>query len=102
MDISAKADYNKVAFVRSVQIRSGVMTSLVLEQSTIDKLKTVEDRIEVRDHQGKLIGFFHPAITQADVEQYECPISEEELLRRSRDCGGRPLPGILDDLRKPS
>ena len=41
------------------------MTSLVLEQSTIDKLKTVEVGVEVRDRQGKLIGFFHPAITPA-------------------------------------
>ena len=78
------------------------MTSVVLEQSTIDKLKTVEVGIEVRDRQGKLIGFFHPAITPADIEQYECPVSEEELLRRSRDHGGRPLSCILDDLRKPS
>ncbi len=78
------------------------MPSLILEQSTIDKLKTVEVGIEVRDRQGKLIGFFHPAITPADVDQYECPVSEEELLQRARDRGGRPLACILDDLRKPS
>ena len=63
---------------------------------------SVEVGIEVRDHQGKVIGFFHPAITPADVEQYECPASEEELLRRSRDLVGRPLSGILDDLRTSS
>ena len=78
------------------------MISLILEQSAIDKLKTVEVGIEVLDQQGKVIGFFHPAITPADVEQYECPASEEELLRRSRDRSGRPLSCILDDLRKPS
>ena len=78
------------------------MPSLILDQSTIDKLKTVEVGIEVRDRQGTLIGFFHPAITPADVDQYECPLSEEELLQRARDRGGRPLDCILDDLRKPS
>ena len=78
------------------------MPSIILEQSTVDKLRTVEVGVEVRDRQGKLIGFFHPAITPADVEQYECPVSEEELLRRSRDLGGRPLSCILDDLRKSS
>ena len=41
------------------------MHSLVLEQAAIDKLKAVESGIEVRDHQGQLIGFFHPAITPA-------------------------------------
>ena len=76
------------------------MHSLVLEQAAIDKLKAVESGIEVRDHQGQLIGFFHPAITPADVDQYECPVSEEELLRRSRDRDGRPLSSVLDDLRK--
>jgi hypothetical protein len=39
------------------------MPSLVLEQSAIDKLKTVEVGVDVRDRQGKLIGFFHPAIS---------------------------------------
>ncbi len=78
------------------------MPSLILEQSIIDKLRTVEVGIEVRDRQGKLIGFFHPVITPADVDQYECPLSEEELLQRARDGGGRSLPRILDDLGKPS
>lgn len=78
------------------------MPSIILEQSTVDKLRTVEVGVEVRDRQGKLIGFFHPAITPADVDQYECPVSEEELIQRSGDRGGRPLSCILDDLRKPS
>jgi hypothetical protein len=78
------------------------MPSVILEQCTIEKLKAVEVGVEVRDQQGNLIGFFHPAVTAADVNQYECPVSEEELLRRARQGGGRPLPDILDDLRKPS
>ena len=78
------------------------MRSLILDQSTIDKLKAVEVGVEVRDRQGNLIGFFRPAVTPDDVDQYECPVSEEELRRRARQGGGRPLPDILDDLRKPS
>ena len=39
------------------------MPSVILEQSTIEKLKAVEVGVEVRDQQGKLIGFFHPAVT---------------------------------------
>ena len=78
------------------------MTSLILEQSAIDQLKSVEGGVEVRDHRGNLIGFFQPAINPNDVDQYECPISDEELLRRESKGGGRPLAEIWDELRKPS
>ena len=78
------------------------MASLILDQFTVDKMKAVEVGVEVRDPQGNLIGFFHPAITPADVDQYECPVSEEELLRRASEGGGRPLSEILEDLRKRS
>jgi hypothetical protein len=78
------------------------MSSLVLEQSSIDRLKAVDTGVEVRDSQGKLIGFFIPAITSDEVDQYECPVSDEELLRRARDEGGRPLAEILADLRRSS
>jgi hypothetical protein len=79
------------------------MTSLTLDQVTIEKMKAVQVGVEVRDPQGNLVGFFHPAITPADVDQYECPVGEEELRRRSQEGGGRRLADILDDLsRKPS
>ena len=77
------------------------MAALILDQSTVDKLKAVDVGIEVRDPQGNLVGFFHPAISPADVDQFECPVSEEELLRRAKEDGGRPLTDILDDLRNP-
>ena len=71
------------------------MPSLILDQHTIDRMKAVEVGVEVRDPQGNLIGFFHPVITPADVDQYECSVSEEEVLRRAREGGGRPLAEIL-------
>ncbi|MBU4273956.1 MAG: hypothetical protein KKE86_04935 [Planctomycetes bacterium] len=78
------------------------MSILVFDQSTIDKLKTVAVGAEVRDEHGTLVGFFRPAVTPESVDQYECPVGEEELLRRSREGGGRPLADILGDLRKRS
>jgi hypothetical protein len=78
------------------------VVSITLDQSAIDKLKAVQGEVEVRDRRGNLIGFFHPAITTADVDQYECPFSQEELLRRAQGGGGRPLADILEDLRKQS
>jgi hypothetical protein len=58
--------------------------------------------VEIRDRQGTLIGFFHPAIAADEVDQFECPVDEEELVRRARQGGGRRLDEILDDLRKSS
>ena len=78
------------------------MSTLVLDQSTIAKLMTVPMGAEVRDERGTLVGYFHPAVTPDTVDQYECPVSEEELLRRENEGGGRPLPDILGDLRSRS
>jgi hypothetical protein len=36
------------------------------------------------------------------VDQYECPVSEEELVRRARQRGGRSLTEILGDLKDPA
>ena len=78
------------------------MSILVLDQSAIQKLKAVAAIAEVRDEQGTLVGYFHPAVTPETVDQYECPLSEEELRRRAQEGGGRPLADILNDLRKGS
>ena len=75
------------------------MSVVVLDQATIAKLKAIAVGVEVRDEEGTLVGYFHPATTPADVEPYECPASEDELLRRARMAGGRPLADILRDLR---
>ena len=78
------------------------MSILVLDQSAIQKLKAVATMAEVRDEQGTLVGYFHPAVTPETVDQYECPLSEEELRRVASEGGGRPLADILSDLRKGS
>jgi hypothetical protein len=74
------------------------MTSLILEQAAIDKLKAVDVSVAVRDTHGNLVGFFYPAATPESVDQFECPVSEEELVRRARQGGGRPLADIWRDL----
>jgi hypothetical protein len=32
---------------------------------------------------GNLIGFLHPAIAPDEVDQFECPVDEEELIERA-------------------
>jgi hypothetical protein len=79
------------------------MSTLVLDQSAIDKLRTVVGSpAEVRDERGVLWGYFQPAVSPETLAQYECPLSEEELERRAQEGGGRPLADILRDLRNRS
>jgi hypothetical protein len=79
------------------------MSILVFDQATIEQLKTVVvGTAEVRDERGTLLGYFQPAVGPETVAQCECPVSEEELERRSREGGGRPLADILSDLRNRS
>ena len=79
------------------------MSVLVFDQHTVAMLKTVVgDSAEIRDERGILWGYFRPVVSPETVEQYECPVSEEELERRSREGGGRPLADILSDLRNRS
>ena len=78
------------------------MAVIVLEQAAIEKLNAVVGSAEVRDEQGTLIGYYTSVVMPETVDQYECPLSEDELLRRSKECGGRPLADILRDLKKDS
>jgi hypothetical protein len=78
------------------------MSVLVLDPSTIEKLKAVVVGAEVRDEGGTLVGYFHPVASPEAVDQYECPMSEENLLRLARNGGGRPLTDVLSDLRNRS
>jgi len=78
------------------------MSVVILEQSVVEQLRAIQVGVEVRDRHGNLIGFFLPAIVRDEVDQFECPVDEEELIRRAHQGGGRRLQEILDDLRKSS
>jgi hypothetical protein len=56
--------------------------------------------VEIRDDEGNVAGLILPKIRPEDVDQYESPISDEEVQRRLQAGGGRPLSEILSDLRK--
>ncbi len=56
--------------------------------------------VQLRDEHNALIGYFRPVVNPGDVDEHECPMSEEELLRRAGHGGGRPLGDILSGLRK--
>jgi hypothetical protein len=75
-----------------------MISVVVLDQSTVEKLKAASVGVEVRDENGALLGYFEPAVTPETIDQYECPLSEEELAHIAREGGGRPLADILSDL----
>ncbi len=57
------------------------MSSITLDQATVEKLKGLSDRVEVRDPQGQVIGMFR-AMPRVYREGEEPQISEEEWKRR--------------------
>ena len=57
------------------------MSSITLDQATVEKLKGLSDRVEVRDPQGQVIGMFR-AMPRVYKEGEVPPLSEEELQRR--------------------
>jgi hypothetical protein len=76
------------------------MSILVLDPSAANQLKSVCELSQLRDEKGTVLGYFHPVATPENCDQYECPLSEEELDRRDREGGGRPLADILRDLER--
>ena len=82
------------------------MSILVFDQTMIGKLKTVVgDSGRDSRRPGVLWGYFKPVVSPETVDQYECPVSEEELERRwrGRAAAGRhsarskESPGCLDN-----
>ena len=73
------------------------MTQLTVDDATRSQFAAAQDRSEIRDRAGRLLGYFLPAIV--GYEGPECPLTEEELDQIQREGGGRPLSEILADLR---
>ena len=73
------------------------MVRLTVDQETRAKLQDLNQRLELCDETGRLLGYFQPVVDPALYEGVDAPISEEELDRRERE-SGRPLADILADL----
>lgn len=72
------------------------MNRVILDPQTVQALRDKQETLELCDGSGSVIGHFVPA----DAIRVEPKISEEELDRREKAGGGRPLNEILNDLRK--
>ncbi len=76
------------------------MVKLTVDKKTRESLHNLDQRLELCDESDRLLGYFEPVVDQSLYEKYNSAISKEELDRRSRAGGGRPLADILADLEK--
>ena len=76
------------------------MTKFVLEPETEFRLRGIEEVVELCDHSGKLLGFFHPVKELEKTQRLRdlSPFTDEEILARCEQKGGRPLADILREL----
>lgn len=76
-----------------------MIAKMVLDEATTARLRAAGDRVELCDESGRTFGFFEPAA--GPVPKVASPISDEELDRRSREPGCRPLAEIWTSLGRP-
>jgi len=75
------------------------MTAITIPETILSQIKPGEQAVEVRDATGRTIGYFSPLATLDDYRDTRPAVSDDELDRRSRAGGGRPLTDILRDLQ---
>jgi hypothetical protein len=76
------------------------MTRVTIDTATFMKLLGVREDAELYDEKGRLVGYFSPGPPRDAEGNAIIPISDEELERRSKEGGGRPLNTIWQDLSK--
>ena len=76
------------------------MMRITVDDTLRRKLHGLQSQLELCDESGRVLGYVTPAADHAMYEGVESPTSEQELDRRSREGGGRPLSEILEDLEK--
>jgi hypothetical protein len=76
------------------------MTQLVLDAATTEKLRAAQERVELCDSSGTILGYFLPSSDRGLYKILDCPFTEEEIERARNEPGGRSLDEILTDLRK--
>lgn len=78
------------------------MNRVVVDPITLTRLLDARQTLELCDDSGRIVGRFIPTVDRSECIDLEPQVSEEELDRRERAGGGRPLADILADLEKQS
>ncbi len=78
------------------------MSSMTLDATAADRLRTVKEPIELFDHHGLPLGTFTPVDQRELYRKIDVPYTDEEIGRLGDQQGGRTLAEILADLEKRS
>ncbi len=76
------------------------MTRVILDQAMLAKLHYLQERLELVDESGRVLGTVTPAAERSLYETVQVPFTEEELDQAEQEPGGRTLAQILADLEK--
>ncbi len=71
------------------------MTRVTLEPEIESRLSGFQEAVEVCDHNGRLIGYFHPTRSLRELS----PLTDADVEKLRGQTGGRPLQDILKDLQ---
>jgi hypothetical protein len=80
--------------------RRQVVSELIFDSVTLEKLRHVNERMEIRDQKGELIGYFSPRIDRSLYDSVDIPVDDDELRRRAQKGDGRTLTEILAELER--
>jgi hypothetical protein len=78
------------------------VTRLIVDAATLARLQNLQDLSELCDESGRVLGYFHPALSSGAAAPAErrSPFTDEELQHRRQQRTGRPLSEILERLGK--
>jgi hypothetical protein len=78
-----------------------MLDPIVADSALRKQLGELDQVIDVHDQTGKLIGRFVPVeIYRYLIKNLKLPISDEELARREKEGGGRPLKELWQELER--
>lgn len=75
------------------------MTRIVLDSNVVNQFGAVQERVEVCDANGRVIGYFRPATDPSLYRHIKVPYTDAELKQFEEEPGGRTLDEIMRDLR---
>jgi hypothetical protein len=75
------------------------MSTLTLDQTTIEKLKLFQSNVQIRDAEGNVVGIFRPA--PPIYREGEIPNFTEDELKRSEEGEKLTTDEVLNRLRNP-
>jgi hypothetical protein len=76
------------------------MTRIVVDSAMLARLGDLSAPAELWDESGRMVGYFTPAVGQAEQECLEPTVSDEELRRRERSAKWHTTAEVLKHLEQ--